>query len=58
MTDEELVGHLNRIESTLDEILSLLRPVNAHAEWVDGLRDTLHRWKVLPRGGNNLITEN
>ena len=55
MTDEELVGHLNRIESTLDEILSLLRPVNAHAEWVDGLRDTLHRWKVLPRGGNNLI---
>ena len=58
MTDEELAGHLNRIESTLDEILSLLRPVNAHAEWVDGLRDTLHRWKVLPRGGNNLITEN
>ena len=58
MTDEELVGHLNRIESTLDEVLSLLRPVNAHAEWVDGLRDTLHRWKVLPRGGNNLITEN
>ena len=58
MTDEELVGHLNRIENTLDEVLSLLRPVNAHAEWVDGLRDTLHRWKVLPRGGNNLITEN
>ena len=58
MTDEELAGHLNRIESTLDEILSLLRPLNAHAEWVDGLRDTLHRWKVLPRGGNNLITEN
>ena len=58
MTDEELVGHLNRIESTLDEILSLLRPVNAHAEWVDGLRDKLHQWRVLPRGGNNLITEN
>ena len=57
MTDEELVGHLNRIENTLDEVLSLLRPVNAHAEWVDGLRDTLHRWKVLPRGGSNLITE-
>ena len=60
MTDEELVGHLNRIESTLDEILSLLRPVNAHAEWVDGLRDKLHQWRVLPRGGggnNNLITE-
>ena len=58
MTDEELVGHLNRIENTLNEVLSLLRPVNAHAEWVDGLRDTLHRWKVLPRGGNNLLTEN
>ena len=58
MTDEELVGHLNRIESTLDEVLSLLRPVNAHAEWVDGLRDKLHQWRVLPRGGNNLITEN
>ena len=61
MTDEELAGHLNRIESTLDEVLSLLRPVNAHAEWVDGLRDTLHQWRVLPRGGggnNNLITEN
>ena len=59
MTDEELVGHLNRIENTLDEILSLLRPVNAHAEWVDGLRDKLHQWRVLPRGGgNNLLTEN
>ena len=58
MTDEELVGHLNRIENTLDEVLSLLRPVNAHAEWVDGLRDKLHQWRVLPRGGNNLITEN
>ena len=59
MTDEELVGHLNRIESTLDEILSLLRPVNAHAEWVDGLRDKLHQWRVLPcGGGNNLIKEN
>ena len=57
MTDEELAGHLNRIESTLDEVLSLLRPVNAHAEWVDGLRDKLHQWRVLPRGGNNLITE-
>ena len=58
MTDEELAGHLNRIENTLDEILSLLRPVNAHAEWVDGLWDKLHQWRVLPRGGNNLITEN
>ena len=58
MTDEELVGHLNRIESMLNEVLSLLRPVNAHAEWVDGLRDKLHQWRVLPRGGNNLITEN
>ena len=59
MTDEELVGHLNRIENTLDEVLSLLRPVNAHAEWVDGLRDKLHQWRVLPRGGgNNLLTEN
>ena len=58
MTDEELVGHLNRIENTLNEVLSLLRPVNAHAEWVDGLRDKLHQWRVLPRGGNNLLTEN
>ena len=58
MEDDDIKSHLERVESQLDEILSLLRPVNAHAEWVDGLRDTLHRWKVLPRGGNNLITEN
>ena len=58
MEDDDIKSHLGRVERQLDEILSLLRPVNAHAEWVDGLRDTLHCWKVLPRGGNNLITEN
>lgn len=58
MEDEDIKSHLERVERQLDEVLSLLRPVNAHAEWVDGLRDTLHRWKVLPRGGNNLLTEN
>ena len=58
MEDDDIKSHLGRVERQLDEILSLLRPVNAHAEWVDGLRDTLHHWKVLPRGGNNLITEN
>ena len=46
MTDEELISSLNRIENTLDEVLSLLRPVNAHAEWVDGLRDKLHHLQM------------
>ena len=58
MEDDDIKSHLGRVERQLNEILSLLHPVNVHAEWVDGLRDTLHRWKVLPRGGNNLITEN
>ena len=50
---------LLEVNLPLDEVLSLLRPVNAHAEWVDGLRDKLHQWRVLPRGGgNNLLTEN
>ena len=60
MEDDDIKSHLGRVERQLDEILSLLRPVNAHAEWVDGLRDKLHQWRVLPRGGggnNNLITE-
>ena len=56
---KEIKAHLARVEAALDEVLSLLRPVNAHAAWVDGLRDKLHQWRVLPRGGgNNLITEN
>ena len=60
MEDDNIKSHLERVERQLDEVLSLLRPVNAHAEWVDGLRDKLHQWRVLPRGGggnNNLITE-
>ena len=39
---DDIKSHLERVERQLDEVLSLLRPVNAHAEWVDGLRDTLH----------------
>ena len=52
-----LSQHLTRVEATLDEVLSKLQPVSAHAEWVDSLRDKLHQWRVLPRGGggNNLI---
>ena len=52
-----LSQHLTRVEETLDEVLSKLRPVSEHAEWVDSLRDTLERWRVLPRNGT-LITEN
>jgi hypothetical protein len=54
---EGIKEHLDRIESTLNEVLSLIKPVHEHAAWVDGLRDKLHQWKVLPRGGNNLLTE-
>jgi hypothetical protein len=57
MKDEDVVAHLERVEGMLNEILGLLRPVHEHAEWVDNLRDTLQRWRVLPRSGT-LITEN
>ena len=57
MKDEDVVAHLERVEGMLNEILRLLRPVHEHAEWVDNLRDTLQRWRVLPRSGT-LITEN
>ena len=56
VTNDEILAHLKRVECQLNEVLGLLRPVSDHAAWVDGLRDTLHRWKVLPRGGNNLLT--
>ena len=51
MKDSELRAHLDRIEDQLDEVLCLLRPVHAHAGWVNSLRETLHRWRLLPRGG-------
>jgi hypothetical protein len=57
MKDEDVVAHLERVETMLNEVLGLLRPVHEHAEWVDNLRDTLQRWRVLPRSGT-LITEN
>ena len=57
MKDEDVVAHLERVEGMLNEVLGLLRPVHEHAEWVDNLRDTLQRWRVLPRSGT-LITEN
>ena len=47
MTEEELQDHLDRVECKLDEVLNLLRPVNAHAQWVDGLRGVLHRMKLV-----------
>ena len=56
-TIDDLVAHLERVESMLNEVLGLLRPVHEHAEWVDNLHDTLQRWRVLPRSGT-LITEN
>ena len=56
-TIDDLAAHLERVEGMLNEILGLLRPVHEHAEWVDSLRDTLQRWRVLPRNGT-LITEN
>ena len=57
MKDEDVVAHLERVETMLNEVLGLLQPVHEHAEWVDNLRDTLQRWRVLPRSGT-LITEN
>ena len=57
MKDEDVVAHLERVEGMLNEVLGLLRPVHEHAQWVDNLRDTLQRWRVLPRSGT-LITEN
>ena len=56
-TIDDLAAHLERVEGMLNEVLGLLRPVHEHAEWVDNLRDTLQRWRVLPRSGT-LITEN
>ena len=47
MTEEELQDHLDRVECKLDEVLNLLCPVNAHAQWVDGLRGVLHRMKLV-----------
>ena len=47
MSNEELQDHLDRVECKLDEVLNLLRPVNAHAQWVDGLRGVLHRMKLV-----------
>ena len=39
---------LKRVEAKLDELLKLLRPVHAHASWVDDLRDSLARWRLVP----------
>lgn len=55
MRDEELRAHLERVDRQLDEILSLLRPVHAHAGWVDSLRETLHRWRLLPKSSGSLF---
>ena len=51
MNDEGIEGikeHLDRIKSMLNEVLLLIKPVHEHVVWVDGLRDKLHQWKVLP----------
>lgn len=44
---QQLRRHLERVETTLNEVLGKLKPVSAHAEWVDGLRQTLHKWNVV-----------
>ena len=59
MNEVELQAHLQRVESKLDEILDLIRPVNAHAQWVDSLRSVLHRMKLVndrPRLSDGLTT--
>ena len=59
MNEVELQAHLQRVESKLDEILDLIRPVNAHAQWVDSLRGVLHRMKLVndrPRLSDGLTT--
>jgi hypothetical protein len=39
---------LDRIESKLDELLQLIRPVHAHASWVDALRVRLAQLRLMP----------
>ena len=47
MTNEELIDHLDCMECKLDEVLNLLRPVSAHAQWVDSLRGALDRMRLI-----------
>ena len=47
MTNEELQEHLDRVECKLDEVLNLLHPVSAHAQWVDSLRGALDHMRLI-----------
>jgi hypothetical protein len=40
---EKKLDRMESLEKKVDQILELLAPVHAHAEWVDGLRGRLHR---------------
>ena len=40
---ERKLDRMESLEKKVDQILELLAPVHAHAEWVDGLRSRLHR---------------
>lgn len=38
---------LDKIRRDVQEVLSLLRPVSAHADWVESLRSKLEQWRIL-----------
>lgn len=44
---EDLNTRLDRIESKCDEILELLRPVHAHAAFVDDLKQTCYSTRFI-----------
>tara|TARA_B110000908_G_C10247131_1_gene449514 strand:+ start:681 stop:872 length:192 start_codon:yes stop_codon:yes gene_type:complete len=44
---EDLNIKLDRIESKCDEILELLRPVHAHAAFVDDLKQTCYSTRFI-----------
>jgi hypothetical protein len=44
---DDLHIKLDRIEDKCDEILALLRPVNAHAAFVDDLKQTCYNTRFI-----------
>ena len=51
--DAQLTERLDTLEGKMDEIIKLLQPVHAHAEWVDRVRTYCH--KVIPKYAGNRL---
>ena len=51
MDKKELVERLDRLEEKVDLLISLLRPVHQHADWVGGLRRGLARMRLISDPG-------